>query len=78
MPDLMSNGKFYLTARCFPARVQSSTCTTYVNYQRENLMTVLTPKSGIINSPKISNCKYGNNQTLIPEGSQLIKKQHLV
>ena len=39
--------KFYLTVHRFHARVQSSTCTTYSKYLRKNIMTMLTPKSGI-------------------------------
>ena len=39
--------KFYLAVYRFHARVQTLTCTTYDKYLRENIMAVLTSKSGI-------------------------------
>ena len=45
--DKLAVYKFYLAVYRFYARVQTLTCTTYDKYLRENIMAVLTLKSGI-------------------------------
>ena len=51
---------FYLTVHRFHARVQSLTCTTYGKYLWENIMTVPTPKSGILIK------RYENTVSILP------------
>ena len=46
--SLLTSKAYYAVHRCH-ITVQSLTCITYGKYMREGIMTVLTPKSGIVN-----------------------------